>query len=133
MKKLCRERWDKKIGGVCGGLGQFLGIDPTIIRILFVLLCIFTGVLPFLVIYIIAWIFIPLGPPVYIQFECTRLYRSVREKKIAGICGGIAEILKIDPTIIRIVALFALILTGFFPIFIAYIIGIFIIPEKPEV
>ncbi|MCB1107538.1 MAG: PspC domain-containing protein [Chlamydiia bacterium] len=66
------------------------------------------------------------------QFECRRLYRSVRERKIAGICGGIAEGLKIDATIVRIVMLFAMLLTGFFPLLIAYIIGIVIIPERPD-
>lgn len=132
MKKLFRDRWDKKIGGVCGGLGHFLGLDPTILRLLMVVICIFTGVLPLLVLYIIAWMLIPLGPPTYIQFECKRLYRSVRNRKIGGICGGIAESLKMDATLIRIVMLFAMVLTGFFPLIIAYIIGILIIPEKPE-
>lgn len=132
MKKLYRDRWDKKIAGVCGGLGALLKLDPTIIRLLLVIICIFTGVLPLLVLYIIAWMLIPLGPPTYIQFECRRLYRSVRNRKIGGICGGIAEGLKIDATIVRIVMLFAMLLTGFFPLLIAYIIGTVIIPEKPE-
>ncbi len=74
----------------------------------------------------------PLGPPTYIQYDCRRLYRSVRDRKIAGVCGGIAEALKIDPMIVRLVTIIALIPTGFFPIFITYIIGIVIIPEKPE-
>lgn len=132
MRRLYRDRWDKKIAGVCGGLGQLLKLDPTIIRLLLVIICIFTGVLPLLVLYIIAWMLIPLGPPTYIQFECKRLYRSVRDRKIAGICGGIAESLKIDATIVRIVMLFAMLLTGFFPLLIAYIIGTVIIPERPD-
>ena len=131
MKKLFRDRWDKKLAGVCGGLGHFLKTDPTIIRLIVALVCIFTGILPILVLYIIAWIFIPLGPPTYIAFDCKKLYRSKENKKIAGICGGIGEILKIDPTIIRLVLLFAMILTGIFPILITYIIGTLIIPEKP--
>jgi phage shock protein C len=132
MKRLYRDRWDKKIAGVCGGLGQLLSLDPTIVRLLLIIICIFTGILPLLVLYIIAWMLIPLGPPTYIQFECKRLYRSVRDRKIGGICGGIAESLKIDATIVRIVMLFAMLLTGFFPLLIAYIIGTVIIPEKPE-
>jgi len=132
MKRLYRDRWDKKLAGVCGGLGQLLSLDPTIIRLILIVICIFTGVLPLLVLYIIAWILIPPGPPTYIQFECKRLYRSVRDRKVGGICGGIAEALKIDPTIVRIVMLFAMLLTGFFPLLIAYVIGIVIIPEKPD-
>lgn len=132
MKKLFRDRWDKKVSGVCGGLGQYLGMDPTIIRLLVVLICIFTGVLPLLVLYIIAWMLIPQGPPTYIQFECKKLYRSVHNRKVGGICGGIAEVLKIDATIVRIVMLFAMLLTGVFPLLIAYFVGIVIIPEKPS-
>ena len=132
MKRLYRDRWDKKLAGVCGGLGQLLSLDPKIIRLILILICIFTGVLRLLVLYIIAWILIPLGPPTYNQFECNRLYRSVRDRKVGGICGGIAEALKIDPIIVRIVMLFAMLLTGFFPLLIAYVIGIVVIPEKPD-
>lgn len=132
MKRLFRDRWDKKVGGVCGGLGHFLGLDPTIIRIILVFICILTAVLPVLVLYIIAWIIIPQGPPVYIEFECKKLYRSVKDRKIAGICGGIAEAMNIDSTIVRLVLLIAMVLTAVFPILIAYVIGTLIIPEKPE-
>ncbi|CCB89050.1 PspC domain-containing protein [Simkania negevensis] len=132
MKRLFRDRWDKKVAGVCGGLGQFLKIDPTIIRLLVVMICIFTAVLPVLILYIVAWMLIPLGPPTYIEFECKKLYRSVQDRKISGICGGIAESLGIDPTIVRIVVLFALLITGVVPVLVGYIVGTLIIPEKPD-
>lgn len=132
MRRLYRERWDKKIAGVCGGLGQFLKMDPTIVRLLAVFICIITAFLPMIVAYIIAWMLMPLGPPTYIQYDCRRLYRSVRDRKIAGICAGIAEALKIDPIIVRLVTIIALIPTGFFPVLITYIVGIVIIPERPE-
>ena len=35
-KQLYRSRQDRMIGGVCGGLGEYFGIDPTLVRILFV-------------------------------------------------------------------------------------------------
>lgn len=120
------------MAGVCGGLGQFLKMDPTIIRLLVVMVCIFTGVLPVLILYIIAWMLIPLGPPTYIEFECKKLYRSVKDRKISGICGGIAESLNIDPTIVRLVVLFALLITGIVPVLVGYIVGTLIIPEKPH-
>ena len=132
MKRLFRDRWDKKIAGVCGGLGQYIGMDPTIIRLLVLLICIFTAVLPLLVLYIIAWMLIPQGPQTYIQYKCKKLYRSVNNRKIGGICGGIAEAIRVDATIVRIVMLFAMILTGIFPILISYFVGIVIIPEKPS-
>jgi phage shock protein C len=42
-KKLTRSITNRKIAGVCGGLGDYLNIDPTIVRILFILLLIFAG------------------------------------------------------------------------------------------
>ncbi|MDN3509429.1 MAG: PspC domain-containing protein [Candidatus Neptunochlamydia sp.] len=132
MKRLYRDRWDKKLAGVCGGIGQFLEVDPTVIRLLAIFLCVITAFLPFVVLYIIAWMLMPLGFPTYVQYDCHRLYRSVRDRKIAGICGGISEALKIDPIIVRLVTIIALIPTGFFPVIITYIIGIAIIPERPE-
>ena len=132
MKKLHRDRRDKKVAGVCGGLGRFMGIDPTILRLLLVVICIFTGVLPLLILYIIAWILIPLGPSTYIQFNCKRLYRSVHDRKISGICGGIAEAIQLDSTVVRLLMLFAFVITGVIPILVAYLIGTVIIPEKPR-
>ena len=57
-----------------------------------------------------------------------KLYRSVTDKKIAGVCGGMAEYFDIDPTIIRLVCLICL-LGGVG--FLAYIIAWIIVPEKP--
>jgi phage shock protein PspC (stress-responsive transcriptional regulator) len=57
-----------------------------------------------------------------------RLYRSVTDKKIAGVCGGIAELLNVDPTIIRVLFVFAGLATGIFPFVIGYIIAWFIVP-----
>ena len=59
-----------------------------------------------------------------------KLYRSVSDKKLAGVCGGIAEYFGLDSTLIRvgwaIVSLFAG--AGV----LAYIVCALIIPEKPE-
>lgn len=130
MKKISRERWDKKIGGVFGGLGRFLCIDPTLLRLTAILICIFTGVIPLLIVYLIAWAMIPPGPPTYIKFNCKRLYRSVKDKKIAGVCGGIAKLLSIDSTIVRVVVIFLMVITGFIPVLITYCIGALIIPVE---
>jgi phage shock protein C len=45
-KKLYRSRSERMIAGVCGGMGKYLNLDATVIRLLFVLLSIFTGVVP---------------------------------------------------------------------------------------
>ena len=57
-----------------------------------------------------------------------KLYRSVNDKKIAGVCGGLAKYLNIDPTVIRVI--WALIALGGAGI-VAYLICALIIPEEP--
>lgn len=58
MKRLYRSKTERMLGGVCGGIGEHLAVDPTLIRLLWVLISLLslgTGLL----IYIIAWIIIP--------------------------------------------------------------------------
>ena len=62
MKKLYLSKTDKKIFGVCGGIGKTFNIDPTIVRLLMVFFCIATGILPMLVTYIAAWAVVPTEP-----------------------------------------------------------------------
>ena len=59
-KRLLRSKNNKMIAGVCGGIGEYFGIDPTIVRLLWVLLTFFSGGVGVLA-YIIAWIIIPEG------------------------------------------------------------------------
>lgn len=61
MKKLYRSKTDRKIAGVCGGLGQYFDIDPTLIRVAFVLLAL-PGGLPGVLPYFILWVVIPEEP-----------------------------------------------------------------------
>jgi len=60
-RRLYRSRTERMIGGVLGGLGAYLGIDPTWVRIAYVVLAIFTG-FPALIVYIIAMVVIPEEP-----------------------------------------------------------------------
>ena len=57
-RQLRRSRTNRRIAGVCGGLGASFGIDPTLIRILFVLLGL-PGGAPGILIYIILWLAMP--------------------------------------------------------------------------
>jgi phage shock protein C len=59
-KKLYRSNSDKMLGGVCGGLAEFLGMDPTLVRLGFALLAVLGG--PGFILYLIMWIIVPYGP-----------------------------------------------------------------------
>ncbi len=59
-----------------------------------------------------------------------RLYKSTSNKKLAGVCAGIAEYFNLDPTLIRLVWALGSLLAGVGVW--AYIIAAIIIPQKPE-
>lgn len=61
MKKLYRSVTDKKIAGVCGGLGDYFGIDANILRIIAVILLL-PGGLPGFLPYVVLWILLPVKP-----------------------------------------------------------------------
>lgn len=59
-KRLYRSRTDRQLAGVCGGLGEYFGVDPTIVRLIFVVLSLAGG--PGLLLYIILALVIPEAP-----------------------------------------------------------------------
>lgn len=61
-----------------------------------------------------------------------KLYRSRTDKKIAGVCGGLAEYFNIDATIIRIIFI-VLLLPGGFPGLVPYLILWIFVPLKPTI
>jgi phage shock protein C len=61
-RRLMRSRADRKIAGVCAGLGQHFDLDVTLVRILAIFLTLATGVCPGIVTYLLAWIIVPSEP-----------------------------------------------------------------------
>lgn len=59
-----------------------------------------------------------------------RLYRSRKQRQVAGVCGGIADYLSIDPTLVRLVWVILALIGG--PGVVLYIILAVIVPEEPE-
>jgi phage shock protein PspC (stress-responsive transcriptional regulator) len=129
MKRLYKDRFDKKVGGVCGGLAQYFQVDASIIRLAFILLALVTWG-AFIFVYLILWAILPLGPKSYVEANYKKLYRSRSDRRFAGVCGGLGKYFKIDSNIIRLVFIILLFITGFFPMMVAYIVAIGIIPEE---
>ena len=60
IKRVYRSRLDRMVGGVCGGLGEYFEVDPTLIRLLFVLGTLAGG--PGVIAYLILLVVVPLEP-----------------------------------------------------------------------
>lgn len=131
MKKLYRCRWNRKLFGVFGGLGQTFRIDPNILRLLAIFLTIPLGFVIVPTIYGILAFLIPEGPLCFVQPTYKRLYKIERGKVIFGVCNGLSQYLNIDVTAVRIIVMIACVFTGFFPMVIAYIAANALIPFKP--
>jgi phage shock protein C len=58
-----------------------------------------------------------------------RLYRSSNQKMLAGVCGGLAEYLEIDVSILRLLWVGLALVTAFFPMFFFYLIAWIVIPQ----
>ncbi|MBS3125829.1 PspC domain-containing protein [Candidatus Woesearchaeota archaeon] len=58
-KRLYRSRTNRVLGGICGGLGEYLDIDPTVIRLVWVVIVIFTGIVPGILAYLLLLLIVP--------------------------------------------------------------------------
>lgn len=219
LKRLYRSLQDRWIAGVCGGVGEYLNVDPLLIRLLWIFLILFGGA--GILFYIVAWIMMPLNPnqevtvqtrntrhvfgilliliggiilisnlgllPIFnwfdwwdifswgtiisillivigillifnyfkvpdsteskstspepqdiddqkqkVKSEAKILRKSLSDKKIAGVCGGLAEYLEIDPTIIRLVFVLLTLSSFGLGIFL-YIILVIVMPQGKNI
>ena len=80
-KKLYRSRTSSMIAGVCGGLGEYLNVDPTILRVVAVLLIFAKGI--GLLAYLIGWIVIPRRPEM--EAEVVTSERSELSRLLPGL------------------------------------------------
>ena len=61
-----------------------------------------------------------------------KLYRSTTDRKLTGLCAGIAEYADIDVSVVRLLVLMVVILSGVLPGLLAYLLGSIIVPVKGE-
>jgi phage shock protein PspC (stress-responsive transcriptional regulator) len=132
MKKLHLSVSDRKIAGVCGGLGESTGVDTDIVRAVF-LLSILAGGMG-VVLYFVLWVVLPeldFGGEGVKAGIFSNLQRSEENKMLAGVCGGIAKYLEWDVSIIRIL-LIIIVLAGGVGIPV-YIVLWFLMPKEEVV
>lgn len=71
MKKLYKSNKDKVLAGIIGGLGEYFDVDPTLLRLAFILLVVLTGVFPGVIGYIIAALVVPKNQSVHHEAHYT--------------------------------------------------------------
>lgn len=210
MKKLYKSQRDKMIGGVCGGISEYLNIDSTIVRIIFVIMALFGGsgiiiyiagllifpendnvqvtdvkvekrssvgfwgalliifglvilvsdfgfrgmnymwmwhgyrgmFIPVIIIALGAWLLFKtsngktksgksIDDESSASADSVKLTRSIHNRKISGVCGGMGEYFNLDPTIVRILWIIGTLATGGFGL-LAYVILIIVLPEGSQ-
>jgi phage shock protein C len=135
VRRLTRSRTDGKIAGVCAGLANYFDVDVVLVRASWLVFSIVPGaVIGGLLAYIAAWLVIPESPDPETEPHGRRLTRSATDKRIAGVCGGLAEYFGVDSTAVRLLWVILSILCGaVIGGVIAYVIAWLIIPRPHTV
>jgi len=108
-RRLYRSSNDRILSGLSGGIAEYFGVDAAWVRLGLVVL-VLLGVGTPILLYLLGWLIVPRNPQPS-DLTRDRLHRSRTERMIAGVCGGLAETLGADPTVIRLIAV-VLLLSG---------------------
>ncbi|MEX1063761.1 MAG: PspC domain-containing protein [Candidatus Paceibacterota bacterium] len=98
-KKLKRSTSDRVLGGLAGGIAEYFGVDSTMVRLAIIILAVFSGIGPMVLIYFIAWLIIPKDKDEVAEIE--HLKKKGRAAKFFGIVfvifGGLILLDRIAP------------------------------------
>jgi phage shock protein PspC (stress-responsive transcriptional regulator) len=135
VRRLTRSKTQGKIAGVCAGLADYFDVDVVLVRAAWVVLSIVPGaVIGGVLAYIAAWLVMPESTEAASAPRERRLTRSTADKKIAGVCGGLAEYFGVDATAVRLIWCVLSILCGaVVGGVIAYLFAWFIIPQPAAI
>ena len=133
MRRLMRIPAEGRIAGVCAGLAHYFDTDVTLVRAAWLVLSIVPGALiGGLLAYAGAWLVMP---PTTVQTSTPgrrHLTRSRLDRRIGGVCGGIAEYAGVDPTVVRVAAVVLAVYPGaIVGGLLAYAAAWFILPADP--
>lgn len=138
------DRENRKFLGVCAGVANFLEVQPTTVRIVYFVCCIFGGW--FLVpLYFIAWFLLDESSnAMRTSFSDNmlvnhfknvdyrkKLYRNKREAKVLGVCAGIADYLEVNVFAVRMFVLVMLLMAAAVPVLL-YVGAALILDPKPD-
>ncbi len=132
-KRLFRLPSSGRIAGVCAGIADYFGVDVTVVRIGWVVLSVVPGgFVGGVLAYLAAWFIMPVGTGAASGHAEARVRRSRTNRKIAGVCGGLAEHFELDPTLVRLAWAVLTVVPGciIFGVFI-YLVAWLVIPSQP--
>jgi phage shock protein C len=134
-KRLYRNSAAGRIAGVCAGIAEYLDADVTLIRLVWIVLSIVPGgFIGGIVAYVAAWaIMTDSSMPANVGAATSRLTRSTTDRKLAGVCGGLAEYFRVDSTAVRVLWAILTIIPGAIVLgVVAYLVAWFIMPgDRP--
>ncbi len=134
-RRLRRSISERRIAGVCGGLAEYFDVDVSLIRLAWVVLTIIPGAIFFGVLaYLAAWVLMPENKevPVARPASARRLTLSATDRKIGGVCGGLAEFFSVDSTAVRLLWVVLSIIPGAIICgVLAYLVAWLIMPKVP--
>ena len=113
IRRLTRSRANGNIAGVCAGIADYFEVDVVLVRVAWVVFSIVPGaVIGGVLAYLAAWLIIPESGESASVLAGQRLTRSTTDKRIAGVCGGLAEYFGVDATAVRLIWVVLSILGG---------------------
>ena len=128
---------DGWLAGVCGGIARRLGISETFVRIAWLVAALFfgTGLLLYAVLW---WVMpherhLPLDGTVWVQARDGKrrppLVRTTVDRKIFGVCGGLARRYHLDPAVVRL-AVLALATVSVGAAIVVYLVAVLLVPRE---
>src|SRR3954469_3785317 len=98
-RRLERLPTEGKVAGVCAGIAAYLETDVALVRALWILLSLVPGALiGGILAYAAAWLMMPVSLLPAVPVPVRRVVRTVSERKIAGVCAGLARYFGVDVT-----------------------------------
>lgn len=133
-RRLTRIPADGKVAGVCAGIADYLDVDVSFVRAVWLALSIVPGaIVGGIVAYALAWVVMPEGAA-STAATGRRLVRSSTDAQLAGVCGGLADYFGVDSTLVRVLWIVLSVLPGaILGGLIAYLAAWLIIPRAPQV
>lgn len=133
-RRLVRIPSEGRLAGVCAGIADYLDVDVTLIRILWIALSIIPGaIVGGILAYVLAWIVMPEGAASR-AVSGKRLTRAVADAKIAGVCVGIANYFGVDATPVRVLWIVLSVMPGaIIGGLCAYLAAWLIVPKEPTI